>query len=78
MFGLTWKIQGDIKISRHPFTTHTSYGRNANTMEYPICHLHFLRIHTVFKLTEIHVQVTYVLFHVVTIIIIIVSLSQCA
>ena len=50
-------------------------------MEYPRCHLYFLRIHTVFKLIvhlkEIHVQVTYVLFHVITIIII-VALSQCA
>ena len=52
MFSLTWKIQGDIKISRHPTTTHnTSYGCNANTMEYPRCHLYFLCIHTVFKLT---------------------------
>ena len=55
-------------------------------MEYPRCHLYFLRIHTVFKLIvhmfeEIHVQVIYVLFHVITIIIIIiiiVSLIQCA
>ena len=42
-------------------------------MEYPRCHLYFLRMHTVFKLIvhlkEIHVQVTYVLFHVITIII---------
>ena len=50
MFSLTWKIQGDIKISQHPTTTRTSYGCNANTMEYPRCHLYFLRIHTVFKL----------------------------
>ena len=71
-------------MSQHPTATHTSYVCNAlgwYTMEYPRCHLYFLRIHTVFKLIvhlkEIHVQVTYVLFHVITIIII-VSLSQYA
>ena len=29
MFSLTWKIQGDIKMSQHPTTTHTSYICNA-------------------------------------------------
>ena len=73
-----------MNMSQHPTTTHTSYVCNAlgwYTMEYPRCHMYFLRIHTVVKLIvhlkEIPVQVTYVLFHVITIIII-VSLSQCA
>ena len=53
MLSLSWKIHDDIKISRHPTTTHTSYVCNAlewYTMEYTRCHLYFLRIHTVFKL----------------------------
>ena len=38
---------------RHPTTTHTNCVYNAlgwYTMEHPRCHLHFLCIHTVFKL----------------------------
>ena len=53
MLSLSWKIHGDIKMSRHPTTAHTSYVCNAlgwYTMEYPRCHLYFLGIHTVFKL----------------------------
>ena len=78
MFSLSWKIHGYIKMYQHPTTTHTSYVCNAlglYTMEYPRCHLHFLRTHTVFKLCtyvkEKHVHVTYGLYHVIVIIIII-------
>ena len=50
-------------------------------MEYPRYHLHFLYIHTAFKLfvniCKENVHVTYGLFHVMVIIIII-SLSQYA
>ena len=56
-------------------------------MEHPRCHLHFLHIHTVIKLIvyikknyvkKIDVHVTYGLFHVIVIVIIILSLSQYA
>ena len=53
MLNLSWKIHGDIMMSRDPTTTCTSYVCNAlgwYNVEYPRCHLHFLRIHTVFKL----------------------------
>ena len=53
-------------------------------MEYPRCHLYFLRIHTVFKLI-VHIFEgntctgdLCVMLYVITIIIIFVSLSQCA
>ena len=42
-----------IKMYQHPTTIHTSYVCNAlgwYIMEYPRCHLHFLYIHTAFKL----------------------------
>ena len=53
MLSLSLKIRGYIKMYRHPTTTHTNYVYNAlgcYTMEYPRCNLHFLCIHTVFKL----------------------------
>ena len=52
MLSLIWKMHGYIKMYQHPTTAHTSYVCNAlgrSTMEYPRCHLHFLRTPTVFK-----------------------------
>ena len=83
MLCLSWKIHGYINVYRHPTTTHTSYVCNAlefYTMEYPRCQLDFHSIHTVFKLIhiyvkKIHVHVTYGLFHVIIIMIIIILLT---
>ena len=79
-------MHGYIKMYQHPTTTHTSYVCKAlgwYIMEYPRCHLHFLRTPTVFNLVihickKIHVHVTYRLLDVIEIIIIIISLSQYA
>ena len=87
MLSLSWNIRGFMKMCRHPTATHTSYVCNAlgcYTIEYPRCHLDFLRIDTAFKLI-VHIckentcTLTYALFHVIImilIIIIIISLSQ--
>ena len=84
MLCLSWKIHGYINVYRNPTTTHTSYVCNAlefYTMEYPRCQLDFHSIHTVFKLIvhmyvkKIHVHVTYGLFHVIIIMIIIILLT---